>query len=298
MQSTTARLALIAASVVVLVVAFIALRPGDNPAATQPAATSTDAAARGVANLELTGIDDADDGLRGVAMLGQDGDRVRGYVAMWGLEPGSEHAAHIHGPDAACAAQRRTKRHAVELPDLVADEQGVAYRRIDLPTEGGEVVNRPGYYVMVHRDAGGHSHGADAKEGGHSHGGGENPGIACGAVGDADALAVTGELPDGGDPSAQEAEAPGPEPTATVRVRDGAPVGEAQDIEVRRGDAVRIEFRSDAPGEVHIHGVDEYVDLDADEAVTATFEAQAEGIYEIENHDNGELLANLEVQPR
>lgn len=285
MESTTAKVATVVVAVVVLAGTFAALRPGSDDATDARRATT---ASRAAANFEIVAVDGGDGKLRGVAMLDQDGDRVRGYVAVWGLEPGTTHAAHIHGPDAACAPQRRTRRHAVNLPDLVADEHGVAYRRIDLPTEPGEVVTRPGYYLMVHRGAEGHSagHGGDDRD---------NPGIACGAVGEPGALTVA-EGPSGGDPTSGKRSQP--PPTATVRVRDGRPVGDVAEIEVRRGETVRIAFRSDTPGEVHIHGVDEYVDLVADKPVIATFEATAEGVFEIENHDTGELLGKLEVRPR
>lgn len=63
------------------------------------------------------------------------------------------------------------------------------------------------------------------------------------------------------------------------------------------GDTVRLRLRSDVAEEDHIHGYDEYVDVPAGGTATARFEADAEGIFEIESHGSGELLAKLEVRP-
>ena len=88
------------------------------------------------------------------------------------------------------------------------------------------------------------------------------------------------------------------EPAYTiVRLRGGEIVGELKEISLTQGDTARIEFRSDQPGEIHIHGYDKYVDLEAGKPVRTRFEADIEGIFEIENHDTAAPVAELRVDP-
>lgn len=91
---------------------------------------------------------------------------------------------------------------------------------------------------------------------------------------------------------------PAPPPRVeTIRVKNGGPVGEPRTITFERGDTVRLRFRSDAAGEVHIHGYDRYVQLDAGGTATARFDANAEGVFEVEEHGTGARLAKLEIRP-
>jgi hypothetical protein len=105
-------------------------------------------------------------GARGLVGVRQRGTRLTVSIVVHGLEPGSVHAAHVHGPDASCS--KRTTRHAAELPDLVADEHGVASRTVAL-TVAEQVAGRAGYYVMVHANPTS-EHAA------------ENPPLACGTL--------------------------------------------------------------------------------------------------------------------
>lgn len=82
-----------------------------------------------------------------------------------------------------------------------------------------------------------------------------------------------------------------------VAVRDGGPVGEVQTVSLKSGETVRLAFRSDAVGEVHIHGYDRYVDLKPGRTVRTSFPAKLEGIFEVEEHGSGEVLARLRVEP-
>jgi hypothetical protein len=97
-----------------------------------------------VAGVEL--IPAASGGPQGVAYLKQTGRRLTGWIVVWGLEPGSGHAWHVHGPNGAC---RGTQRDPVASDDdLVADANGVAYVRIATTTTF-QVIRR-GFYVNVH----------------------------------------------------------------------------------------------------------------------------------------------------
>jgi len=82
-----------------------------------------------------------------------------------------------------------------------------------------------------------------------------------------------------------------------IRIAHGGPVGKARTVAVESGDTVRLAFRSDAAGEVHIHGYDRYVDLRAGRTVRTRFPAELEGIFEMEDHGSGALLAKLRVEP-
>ena len=102
-------------------------------------------------------------GVRGVGFFEQDGERLTGFVAVWGLEPNSEHAVHFHGPDSSCGA----KADPVAVhPDLRADRDGIAYASVNLTAK--QRLLRGGFYYNVHV---GPSRLAD------------NPEIACGDLG-------------------------------------------------------------------------------------------------------------------
>jgi hypothetical protein len=98
-------------------------------------------------------------------------------------------------------------------------------------------------------------------------------------------------------PSTRTEAAPPPPRVETVRIRDGGPAGEPRTITFDSGDTVRLRFRSNVAAEVHIHGYDKTLNVPAGGSERSQFKANAEGIFEIEEHHSGELLAKLEVQP-
>jgi hypothetical protein len=85
-------------------------------------------------------------GPRGVGLFRQDGTRLRGWVVVWGLRPGSRHAVHCHGPSSRCG--RKADPIAVHQ-DLRADAQGIAYATVDVRSPSQ--VLRTGVYYNVHR---------------------------------------------------------------------------------------------------------------------------------------------------
>jgi hypothetical protein len=96
----------------------------------------------------------------------------------------------------------------------------------------------------------------------------------------------------------ETAEQPPPPRVETVRIRGGQPAsGEARTLQFESGDTVRLRFSSDAAAEVHIHGYDKTVAVPAGGSARTRFEANAEGVFEIEEHGTGALLAKLEVRP-
>jgi hypothetical protein len=95
------------------------------------------------------------------------------------------------------------------------------------------------------------------------------------------------------------AEEPKPPPPRvdTIRIRDGGPVGGQKELEYESGETIRLRFVSDAQGEVHIHGFDRYVQVGTSPKTTR-FKANLEGIFEVEEHGSGEILATLEIRPK
>jgi plastocyanin len=81
-----------------------------------------------------------------------------------------------------------------------------------------------------------------------------------------------------------------------VSVEDG--VMNPDEIEVAEGDRVTLRLTSDAPLEVHLHGYDLEAEVAPDEPADLSFEANLTGRFEIEDHDQGEALGALLVQPR
>jgi hypothetical protein len=114
----------------------------------------------------------------------------------------------------------------------------------------------------------------------------------------------TGGASDGGvtAPTAEEPPPP-PEPEVTrLRIRGGSVVGGPQDIEVERGETVRIVVAADAADEIHLHGYDITRNAAPGQPARFRFVADAEGAFEIESHvaaDAGRdpLIARLVVQP-
>jgi FtsP/CotA-like multicopper oxidase with cupredoxin domain len=126
--------------------------------------------------------------------------------------------------------------------------------------------------------------------------GGDDP--APVATAPATAPAGTGDPATTPEEAATAEEPPAPAPRVErVRIEGRQPVGEVRTLRFRSGDTVRLRFSSDLDEEVHIHGYDRYVDVPAGGAITDRFTADAEGIFEIESHGSGALLARLEVSP-
>ena len=72
----------------------------------------------------------------------------------------------------------------------------------------------------------------------------------------------------------------------------------AQEIEVTKGDTARIEITSDAPDEIHVHGYDVTKPVAPGEPARFKIKVDAEGTFEIEARDLGDVtIATLVVEP-
>jgi FtsP/CotA-like multicopper oxidase with cupredoxin domain len=89
-------------------------------------------------------------------------------------------------------------------------------------------------------------------------------------------------------------------PAATATV-DPGPVltgAKEQEIDATQGDTVRFQVKAgDEDEEVHVHGYDIEKEVPAGQTITISFKATITGIFEIEFHHSGAVLARLKVEP-
>ena len=81
-----------------------------------------------------------------------------------------------------------------------------------------------------------------------------------------------------------------------VEVEDGNVEGPG-DVEVRRGERVRLVVEADVSDEVHVHGYDLLAEVTPDEPAVIAFRANAPGVFEVELEGAGLLLLELTVTP-
>jgi hypothetical protein len=99
-------------------------------------------------------------------------------------------------------------------------------------------------------------------------------------------------------PPPTEEKAPKPEPAVTeIEVVGGEPKGGVTDIDVKAGEQVIFTVTADAPEEVHVHGYDLAEEVGPDQKAAFDFEADLEGVYEIELEHSAVPIAELRVNP-
>ena len=83
-----------------------------------------------------------------------------------------------------------------------------------------------------------------------------------------------------------------------IRVQTGRPAGGVRTITVKKGRRARILVSSqDTSDEVHIHGYDIARTLKAGDSARFSFDADAEGVFEIELEDAHTQIGKLVVEP-
>ncbi len=93
-------------------------------------------------------------------------------------------------------------------------------------------------------------------------------------------------------------EPPAAATSTTIRVQNGKPAGGVKTITVKKGERARIEVSSqDTSDEVHLHGYDITRDLEAGDSVRFSFDADAEGIFELELEGSHTQIGRLVVEP-
>ena len=102
----------------------------------------------------------------------------------------------------------------------------------------------------------------------------------------------------GGDDKKQKPEKPEEPAVPELDIRNGAPVGGPLEVEVTEGDELRIDITTDAPDELHLHSYDVYLDIQPGKTNQLVVEnADIGGVFELESHTTGALLAEISVVP-
>lgn len=84
--------------------------------------------------------------------------------------------------------------------------------------------------------------------------------------------------------------------TIQVAVKDGKVTPATHREPVVKGDTVKLVVTTDTADEVHVHGVEIEKETLPGKPVTITFVAKDPGIYEVETHESGLQLLQLEVR--
>jgi hypothetical protein len=103
---------------------------------------------------------------------------------------------------------------------------------------------------------------------------------------------------DGKPQKPEKPERPAEPEVPEIQIEGGEPVGGVQEIEVTSGEDLRIDVRTDAADELHLHGFDLYFDVVPGKTNEIVVEnADIEGVLELESHTSGALLAEIAVVP-
>lgn len=81
-----------------------------------------------------------------------------------------------------------------------------------------------------------------------------------------------------------------------MSVKDGAVSPKPHRVKVAKGSPVRILVSSDVDDEVHVHGYDIEREVSAGQSTTIDFTADQTGVFEVETHESGLLLLQLQVR--
>jgi hypothetical protein len=84
---------------------------------------------------------------------------------------------------------------------------------------------------------------------------------------------------------------------ATIEIRDGEPVGGAQELSFDAGDDIRFRVESNAAWEIHLHGYDVSEEVEAGGSVEFDVPATAEGVFEVEIEQTATPIAEVTVNP-
>ncbi|HEX2299098.1 MAG TPA: hypothetical protein VHH34_11385 [Pseudonocardiaceae bacterium] len=97
-------------------------------------------------------------------------------------------------------------------------------------------------------------------------------------------------------PSSPETTPAGPKARVlTVTVSGGKATGDTDRVAVPLGTPVTIDVTSDAADELHVHGYDKETQIPAGGTGSVTFTADIPGVFEVELHESGLQLLQLQV---
>lgn len=108
---------------------------------------------------------------------------------------------------------------------------------------------------------------------------------------------TSGDSQDGGGQKPEDKPKPPKPEVPLIEIQGGKPVGGVQELEFGSGEKARFLVRSDAADELHFHCYDLNVDVEPGRTAKVFFDADIEGLCELESHTTGELLAEISVVP-
>jgi hypothetical protein len=88
-----------------------------------------------------------------------------------------------------------------------------------------------------------------------------------------------------------------PDVDVFIQVAGGERIGGKGRVRAKQGDHVRIEVAVDAPQDIHLHGYELEQEATPDKPAVFEFEAELEGIFELESHLRDVVIADLVVEP-
>jgi hypothetical protein len=83
--------------------------------------------------------------------------------------------------------------------------------------------------------------------------------------------------------------------TVKVNIAEGKVTPNGAGVRVDRGQTVQVSATSDTDESLHIHGYDKTLAVTPGQLSAVTFLADQSGVFEIETHDSGKLVAKLIV---
>lgn len=82
-----------------------------------------------------------------------------------------------------------------------------------------------------------------------------------------------------------------------IEIKDGEPVGGVQELTFTQGDDIRFKVDSDVADEVHFHGYDVGMEVEAGGSVTFDVPATDTGVFEVELEQRVVPIAEITVNP-
>lgn len=96
----------------------------------------------------------------------------------------------------------------------------------------------------------------------------------------------------------EKPEKPAESAVPEIEIQNGEPVGGVAEIEVTEGDELRVNITTDAADELHLHSYDVYLDIVPGKTNELVVEsADIGGVFELESHSTGALIAEISVVP-
>ena len=121
---------------------------------------------------------------------------------------------------------------------------------------------------------------------------------AIAALGIAAAIVLFIVLGGGDDDDSASTTTTGEATVPTIEIRDGEPAGGVQDLSFDSGEEIRFRVESDAAWEIHFHGYDIPMDVEAQGSVEFDVPATIEGVFEVEIEETATQIAEVTVNPQ